>query len=100
MHVALQRQCAHLCGRTAFYLGNKCERGAGLPKPKETADIYTYKYEKLLAMPSDEAEGVRGTVGLSLQLVMFEQLPLWTTFFERAASRWSSRTKARANCTF
>ena len=65
-----------------FISGNKCERGAGLPKPKETADIYTYKYEKLLAMPSDEAAGPRGTVGLPLQLVMFEQLPLWTTFFE------------------
>lgn len=65
-----------------FISGNKCERGAGLPKPKNLPDIYSFKYEKLLAMPDAEAKGERGTVGLPLQLVMFEQLPLWTTFFE------------------
>lgn len=64
-----------------FISGNKCERGAGLPKPKERADIYAYKYEKLMSMPSGQ-EGKLGTVGLPMQLVMFEQLPLWTTFFE------------------
>ena len=65
-----------------FISGNKCERGAGLLKPKNLPDIYSFKYEKLLAMPDAEAKGERGTVGLPLQLVMFEQLPLWTTFFE------------------
>ena len=29
-----------------FVSGNKCERGAGLPRPKNVPDIYTYKYEK------------------------------------------------------
>ena len=65
-----------------FVSGNKCERGAGLPKPKDLPDIYSFKYEKLLAMPDADAKGERGTVGLPVQLVMFEQLPLWTTFFE------------------
>ena len=69
-----------------FISGNKCERGAGLPRPKERADIYTYKYEKLLAMPA-QGQGRRGTVGLPLQLVMFEQLPLWTAFFETCGFR-------------
>ncbi len=44
-------------------------------------DIYAYKYEKLLAMPVKRA-GTRGKVGIPLQLVMYEQLPLWTGFFE------------------
>lgn len=65
-----------------FVSGNKCERGAGLPKPKDLPDIYSFKYEKLLSMPDADAKGERGTVGLPVQLVMFEQLPLWTTFFE------------------
>ena len=64
-----------------FVSGNKCERGAGLPRPKNVPDIYTYKYEKLLALPSG-LPGKRGRVGLPLQLVMYEQLPLWTSFFE------------------
>ena len=65
-----------------FVSGNKCERGAGLPKPKDLPDIYSFKYEKLLSMPDADAKGERGTVGLPVQLVMFEQLPLWTAFFE------------------
>ena len=65
-----------------FVSGNKCERGAGLPKPKDLPDIYSFKYEKLLSMPDADAKGERGTVGLPVQLVMFEQLQLWTTFFE------------------
>lgn len=64
-----------------FVSGNKCERGAGLPRPKNVPDIYTYKYEKLLALPSG-LPGKGGRVGLPLQLVMYEQLPLWTSFFE------------------
>ena len=64
-----------------FVSGNKCERGAGLPRPKNVPDIYTYKYEKLLALPSG-LPGKCGKVGLPLQLVMYEQLPLWTSFFE------------------
>ena len=70
-----------------FVSGNKCERGAGLPKPKDLPDIYTFKYEALLAMPNAAAKGERGTVGLPMQLVMFEQLPLWVTFFETCGFR-------------
>ena len=65
-----------------FVSGNKCERGAGLKPRKDVPDIYAFKYERLLSMPNPNAEGKRGTVGLPLQLVMYEQLPLWTEFFE------------------
>ena len=64
-----------------FISGNKCERGAGLKIPAERPDLYAYKYEKLLALPG-HGRGKIGKVGIPLQLVMYEQLPLWTTFFE------------------
>lgn len=64
-----------------FISGNKCERGAGGKPPTNMPDIYAFKYEKLLSMPL-HSEGKRGTVGIPLQLVMYEQLPLWTGFFE------------------
>ena len=64
-----------------YISGNKCERGAGLPVRNDLPDIYAYKYEKLLALPQ-EIVNPRARVGLPVQLVMFEQLPLWTKFFE------------------
>lgn len=66
-----------------FISGNKCERGAGLKPPENILDIYDYKYKKLLSLPNKENSKYLGIVGLPLQLVMFDQLPLWTTFFER-----------------
>ncbi len=70
-----------------FISGNKCERGAGLLPPKDPADIYAFKYESLLSLPDANAAGVRGTVGLPVQLIMYEQLPLWVTFFETCGFR-------------
>ncbi len=69
-----------------YISGNKCERGAGLKPRKDVPDIYAFKYEKLLSMPKTDG-GQRGTVGLPLQLVMYEQLPLWTEFFETCGFR-------------
>ena len=65
-----------------FISGNKCEKGAGLKVPENVLDVYAYKYESLLALPNENAAERRGTVGLPLQLVMYEQLPLWVEFFE------------------
>ena len=70
-----------------FISGNKCERGAGLPVRKDVPDIYNFKYEKLYALPKADIAGARATVGLPVQLVMFEQLPLWTEFFETCGFR-------------
>lgn len=66
-----------------FISGNKCEKGAGLKPPEHILDIYDYKYKKLLSLPNKDDDKYIGVVGLPLQLVMFDQLPLWTTFFER-----------------
>ncbi len=71
-----------------FISGNKCERGAGQHRVGKELNLYDYKY-KLLCSYSETASGdekirknlTRGRVGLPLQLVMFEQMPLWSTFF-------------------
>ena len=70
-----------------FISGNKCERGAGIKRASDPLDLYTFKYEKLLALPEAPKGETRGKVGLPLQLVMYEQLPLWVTFFEELGFR-------------
>lgn len=64
-----------------YVSGNKCERGAGLKPASSDLDIYSYKQERLLNSV-EGVKGKRGKVGLPLQLVMYEQLPLWAGFFE------------------
>jgi len=64
-----------------FISGNKCERGAGLKPASTDLDIYSYKQKRLLECVTG-SKGARGKVGLPLQLVMYEQLPVWAGFFE------------------
>lgn len=66
-----------------YISGNKCERGAGKKPVMDDFDIYSYKQGRL----ADCVEGLRhtksrGRVGLPMQLVMYEQLPVWAGFFE------------------
>ncbi len=65
-----------------FVSGNKCERGAGLKPASTELDIYTYKQGRLPECINGD-KGKRGRVGLPLQLGMYEQLPLWSGFFEK-----------------
>lgn len=66
-----------------FISGNKCERGAGQKVVDDPLDIYAYKYERLQECVTGSNQGsTMGKVGLPLQLVMYEQLPLWAGFFE------------------
>ncbi len=69
-----------------FISGNKCERGAGLKLRSSELDLYRYKYEKTMRCASD-VPAKKGTVGLPVQLVMVEQLPLWCAFFESCGFR-------------
>ena len=73
-----------------YISGNKCERGAGKKLRSDESDIFAYKYKRLQeCVPSpakasaeaNAASASKGTVGLPFQLVMFEQLPLWSGFF-------------------
>lgn len=77
--------------KSRFISGNKCERGAGMKPQDGKWNIYEYKYNRLLSCIEEKTENEggmsatnanRGVVGLPFQLVMFEQLPLWTEFFK------------------
>ncbi len=65
-----------------YISGNKCERGAGQKLSDDPLDLYAYKYERLQNCSKGVNGEIRGKVGIPLQLVMYEQLPLWTGFFE------------------
>ena len=65
-----------------FISGNKCEKGAGLKPHSDELDIYAYKYGRIRQCRSGAAGKKRGRVGLPLVLGFYEQLPLWSGFFE------------------
>ena len=66
-----------------YISGNKCERGAGKKPQSDELDIFAYKYAKLQSYAISKEKYTTGIrVGLPFQLVMFEQLPLWSAFFE------------------
>ena len=64
-----------------FISGNKCEKGEGKKAKPDTLDIYAYKRKRLLELEEQPASP-KGKVGLPLALGMYEQLPLWDTFFK------------------
>ena len=69
-----------------YVSGNKCERGAGQKPQGDEWNIYAYKYDALRnyakKLPETAEMETRGRVGLPFQLVMFEQLPFWSAFFQ------------------
>ncbi len=87
---AVCRGCTSNCNITIlkfadgsrYISGNKCERGAGRKPASDELDIYAYK-QKLIQKIAEGKKGSRGRVGLPVQLGMFEQLPLWASFFEK-----------------
>jgi len=69
--------------KRTFITGNRCERGAGIQKPKSTLpNLAKEKYEKLFDRPSlPEEEAVRGKIGIPRVLNLYENYPFWHTFF-------------------
>lgn len=69
-----------------FVTGNRCEKGAdmhlkGRAKPVRL-NLYDYKYKRLFDYkPLKKKEAPRGTVGIPRVLNMYEDYPLWFTFF-------------------
>lgn len=63
--------------------GNRCERGAGIEKRKESVpDLYKYKYERIFSYkPLKKDEAKRGSVGIPRVLNQFENYPFWFAFF-------------------
>ncbi|EJT6150884.1 2-hydroxyglutaryl-CoA dehydratase [Clostridium perfringens] len=64
-----------------YISGNICEKPTGNKKSKSIPNMYQYKYKKLREYESLD-EGKRGTIGLPMVLNMYENIPLWATFFK------------------
>ncbi|MFW5647799.1 MAG: acyl-CoA dehydratase activase-related protein, partial [Candidatus Alkaliphilus sp. MAG34] len=72
-----------------FITGNRCERGAGIEKKKETLpNLYDYKYKRMFAYkPLKIEKAKRGSVGIPRVLNLFENYPFWFTFFTQLGFR-------------
>ncbi|EOL46484.1 2-hydroxyacyl-CoA dehydratase [Enterococcus caccae] len=67
-----------------FVTGNRCERGARIKVKREDrkVNLVDYKYRKLFKYrPLKEKEAVYGRIGIPRVLNMYENYPLWHTFF-------------------
>lgn len=67
-----------------FITGNRCERGARIKIKREDrkVNLVDYKYRRLFKYrPLRKKEVTRGTVGIPRVLNMYENYPLWHTFF-------------------
>jgi len=72
-----------------FISGNRCEKG--LSKSSKNSDLpnlYAAKYERVFGYEPLEADKApRGTVGLPRVMNMYENYPLWFTFFTKLGFR-------------
>lgn len=67
-----------------FITGNRCERGARIKVKREDrkVNMVDFKYRKLFKYrPLKEKDAVRGRIGIPRVLNMYENYPLWHTFF-------------------
>ncbi|MCL2403970.1 MAG: 2-hydroxyacyl-CoA dehydratase [Defluviitaleaceae bacterium] len=70
-----------------FISGNRCEKGSGTHKdtasPK-APNLYEQKYNRLFGYtPLEAANAPRGIVGLPRVMNMYENYPMWFTFFTK-----------------
>ncbi|WP_053942942.1 2-hydroxyacyl-CoA dehydratase [Kallipyga gabonensis] len=69
-----------------YISGNRCERGAGIQREKnDLPNLYAYKYDRLFHYYSSlpEEGAALPTVGIPRVLNIYENYPLWHTFFTR-----------------
>ena len=90
-HLTRCEKCNNHCQLTVtdfgdgskFISGNRCERGAGEEaKKKDIPNLYDYKYKRAFKYKSIKAdEAPRGVIAMPRVLNMYENYPLWFTFF-------------------
>jgi len=75
--------------KNKFISGNRCERGTGKESQNaELPNLYAAKYKRVFDyQPLDESNAPRGTVGLPRVMNMYENYPLWFTFFTELGYR-------------
>ena len=68
-----------------FISGNRCERGLGIERPKNTIpNLFDYKYKRIFGYtPLKKEEAIRGEIGIPRVLNMYENYPFWATFFKK-----------------
>ena len=96
MHMRCQA-CSNLCLLTIskfsdtrrFVSGNRCERGVGKKSvTSNVPNLFQQKYERLFSYtPHELSDAPRGIVGLPRVLNMYENYPLWFTFFTQLGYR-------------
>ncbi|MCL2048663.1 MAG: 2-hydroxyacyl-CoA dehydratase [Defluviitaleaceae bacterium] len=74
---------------SSFISGNRCERGLGqAPQSPDLPNLFAAKYERVFNYASlPEASAPRGVVGLPRVMNMYENYPLWHTFFTELGYR-------------
>ncbi|MGI6200367.1 MAG: acyl-CoA dehydratase activase-related protein [Christensenellales bacterium] len=76
-------------GDGQFISGNRCEKGGGGQQQKnDLPDLFTWKYQRLFAytpLPAEKAP--RGEMGIPRCLNLYENYPLWFTFFTQLGYR-------------
>ena len=72
-------------GGRRYISGNRCEKGLGGQKnANNIPNLFDYKMERLFRYePLPDEEAKRGTVGIARVLNMYENYPLWFTFFTK-----------------
>ena len=73
-----------------FITGNRCEKGAQIKISKEDrrVNLVDYKYRKLFRYrPLKLADAPQGIVGIPRVLNLYENYPLWFTFFTKLGFR-------------
>ncbi|MCI1902812.1 MAG: 2-hydroxyacyl-CoA dehydratase [Enterococcaceae bacterium] len=73
-----------------FITGNRCERGADIKIDKQNRKInlVDYKYNRLYKYrPLAKNKAIRGEIGIPRVLNMYENYPLWFTFFTELGFR-------------
>ncbi|MBF1006943.1 MAG: 2-hydroxyacyl-CoA dehydratase, partial [Lachnospiraceae bacterium] len=76
-------------GGRHYISGNRCERGLGLEKNRDNIpNLFEYKMQRTFGYkPLSEKEATRGTIGIPRVLNMYENYPLWFTFFTKLGFR-------------
>lgn len=73
----------HFSGNRKFITGNRCEKGLGKEKKKNTLpNLFEYKSQRYFGyIPLSEEDAKRGVIGIPRVLNMYDNYPFWFTFF-------------------
>ena len=66
-------------GEKKFISGNRCSRPLGRNNKNSNPDLYEYKYNKIMEYENNHGE--KGVIGIPMVLNMYENLPVFVTFF-------------------